>query len=80
MYRGETCEECGFPVAFFTRTFWNAPNELWNEVIGTEENPCGEGVVLCPPCFVVAARGRGVAISWLAVAYARPDPTAGGEG
>lgn len=71
MYRGETCEECGFPVAFFTRSFWNAPNDLWNEVIGTPENPRGEGVVLCPPCFVIAAGRKGIFVSWRAEEYGR---------
>ena len=64
MYRGETCEDCGFPVAFFVRSFWVAPDDLWNAVIGTEDNPCGEGVVLCPPCFTVRSEVRGVHVSW----------------
>jgi hypothetical protein len=68
MYRGETCEDCGFPVSFFVRSYWSADNDLWNDVIGTEENPCGEGVVLCPPCFTVRAREQGVHVHWQPVA------------
>ena len=67
MYRGEICEECGFPVAHFVRSYWSAPNELWNEVTGTEGNPRGEGVILCPPCFTEQAREKGRHVSWRAV-------------
>jgi hypothetical protein len=66
MYRGETCEDCGFPVAFFVRSYWIAPDEIWNEVIGTQGNPRGEGVVLCPPCFTARAEVKGLHVSWLA--------------
>lgn len=70
-YRGEMCEECGFPVAHFVRTFWHAANELWNEVVGTPDNPRGEGIILCPPCFALAARAKGICVSWVAEVYSR---------
>jgi hypothetical protein len=66
MYRGEVCEDCGFPVAFFVRSYWFAPNDLWNEVVGTEDNPRGEGHVLCPPCFTGRAREHGKHVHWRA--------------
>jgi hypothetical protein len=66
MYRGETCEDCGFPVAFFTRSYWIAADDLWNEIIGALDNPRGEGVVLCPPCFSGRADVKGIHVHWVA--------------
>jgi hypothetical protein len=48
-------------VAFFTRSYWKAPDALWNEVVGTDAG------TLCPPCFTLAARAKDIAIHWLAV-------------
>jgi hypothetical protein len=66
MYRGEVCEDCGFPVSFFVRTYWNADHDLWNGVVGTKDNPRGEGVILCPPCFTDRANRRDIRVYWLA--------------
>jgi DNA-directed RNA polymerase subunit RPC12/RpoP len=41
------CQECGTEYLP-----WSVEDDLWNGVIGTEENPRGEGTVLCPTCFV----------------------------
>jgi hypothetical protein len=66
MYRGEVCEDCGFPVAFFVRSYWVAGNDLWNKIVGTDDNPRGEGVILCPPCFTGRAREQGKHVHWRA--------------
>jgi hypothetical protein len=61
MYRGETCDECGMAVAFFTRSYWNATDELWSKVMETSAG------VLCPPCFTIAAKEKGISVHWQAV-------------
>jgi len=66
-YDGEICQECGFPVAHFVGSYWSAPNELWNLVMGTPDNPRGEGDVVCPPCFTRLAEKAGYHVSWRAV-------------
>lgn len=65
-YDGEYCNDCGMPVAFYVRTFWSASNELWNRVVGTIDNPRGEGIILCPPDFVTRAKERGIHVCWKA--------------
>ncbi|MDF2751693.1 MAG: hypothetical protein K0S82_75 [Gaiellaceae bacterium] len=60
MYRGEVCEDCGFPVAFFVSSYWTAPDELWLAVMGTDAG------ILCPPCFTGRARDQGKYVSWRA--------------
>ena len=53
-YRGEVCQECGFPVSYSTGpTWWEAENDHWREVMG------GEGGVLCVPCFVRLCQSKG---------------------
>lgn len=54
---GDTiCQQCGGdnPV-------WFTSNDEWNRIVGTPDNPRGEGVVLCPTCFAarVAEDGGG---------------------
>lgn len=61
MYSGEHCDNCGMPVAFFTRSYWNADDELWARVIGNDHT------ILCPPCFTEAARRAGIGIHWKAL-------------
>lgn len=36
---------------------WSAPDDLWNAVMGTPDNPRAEGVIVCPSCFAEAAPG-----------------------
>lgn len=62
MHDGENCAECGMPVAFFTRSWWEADDELWNDVMG-EGNP----IVVCPGCFATIAKARGIWLHWKAV-------------
>ena len=76
MYRGETCEDCGLPVAFYVRSYWHAPNELWNAVIGTPENPRGDGVVLCPSCFIIRADARAIPVCFKAERMGDTTPAA----
>lgn len=40
------CQECGRenPV-------WWVDNDIWNAVMGTPDNPRGEGNIVCPSCF-----------------------------
>ena len=66
MYRGEVCEDCGFPVVFFVSSYCLAPDDLWNAVVGTDDNLRGEGVILCPPCFTGRAREQGKHVAWRA--------------
>lgn len=47
-----TCERCGGP-----NIVWHAPSELWNRAIP-------EDGILCPLCFVVAARAAGIDEIW----------------
>lgn len=47
-----TCQECGG-----SNSVWWAPNDLWNAVLGTPDNPRAEGVILCPTCFTAKAGG-----------------------
>jgi hypothetical protein len=47
------CQKCGaenWP--------WYVPDDLWNGVVGTEDNPRGEGTILCVTCFVLHARAE----------------------
>lgn len=62
---GETCRDCGRPVVIHSGSFWNADNDLWNEVWGDE------GGILCQPCFVTRAKAMGIYVSWKAVVYHR---------
>lgn len=45
------CQRCGGP-----NPVWSAPNDLWNAVMGTADNPRGEGVIVCWSCFLSASR------------------------
>lgn len=47
------CQRCGGP-----NVVWFAPNELWNQVMGS-----GDGIV-CPVCFVKAAERVGISAVW----------------
>ena len=40
------CQKCGGenPV-------WWVEDDIWNAVMGTLDNPRGEGVIVCPSCF-----------------------------
>lgn len=61
MYNGEHCNECGMPIRFFTRSYWNTNDNLWDRVVGTDK------IILCPPCFTELANSKGIHISWVAV-------------
>lgn len=41
-YDGEICWDCDKPLGYV----WNAPDELWNSIVG------GPGAILCATCFV----------------------------
>jgi len=30
---------------------WWVDDDIWNRVMGTPDNPRGEGVIVCPSCF-----------------------------
>lgn len=56
---GEICQRCGDAGWHrLGRTYWFAPNALWNLVMG------GEAGVLCPRCFTIACELAGIAIGW----------------
>lgn len=60
-YRYEICMECGRPVGPHTGSWWQAPDDLWEQVTG------GPSGVMCPPCFTAAADAIGEPIYWRAV-------------
>jgi len=49
----ETCLDCGR-----ANPVWHAPNDLWNAVMGTPDNPRAEGTIVCPSCFAQRAGDR----------------------
>lgn len=57
-YVYEVCS-CGRPVSAAIRTYWLAPNSLWEQVNGRSEG------VLCPRCFADRAEAQGVTVAWL---------------
>lgn len=64
-YDGEICQECGLPVALgIGRTYWYAPNELWNLVMGGPEATDDPGGSLCPRCFTIECDKQGIHIHW----------------
>lgn len=48
------CLDCGRPCPV-----WSADNALWNETVGTRDNPRGEGILLCPTCLMYRAVAPG---------------------
>lgn len=48
-----TCHACGGP-----NVVWFAPSEVWNSVVGDS------GGILCPTCFIAAARLAGLDVPW----------------
>lgn len=46
----DICETCSRAVPV-----WFAPNELWNEVMGSERQS-----IVCPVCFIERAEHQGV--------------------
>lgn len=57
-YAYETCT-CGRRVAAgIGETYWRAPDDLWQRVIGS---PHG---VLCPSCFTERAAAKGIRVYW----------------
>jgi hypothetical protein len=61
---GEMCAECGrratWGLGAPDRTYWFAPNALWNEVVGDRS------VILCSLCFEKACSEKGIGIGWCA--------------
>lgn len=57
-YRYEICMRCGAPVGPHTGSWWRAPDELWERVIGDP------GEVVCPPCFTRQADELGIPVRW----------------
>lgn len=55
------CADCGLPTPYATGSYWLAPDDLWNDVVGSP------ALVLCPPCFTDRAAAKGIAVSWRAV-------------
>lgn len=55
------CHRCGGP-----NVIWSAPSPLWNEVMrgGSIANKDEYDGIVCPTCFAVLARERGVAELW----------------
>lgn len=71
MYNGEVCRDCGLPASHgIGVTFWNAPNDLWNLVLGGPDATDDPGGVLCCACFWRLCREQGIHISWRAEVYA----------
>ena len=66
---GETCDDCGRAVAYFTRAWWHTDDDLWMEVVrptesyGAAGRMVGAGV-LCPPCFTRRCDALGIHIFW----------------
>lgn len=57
-YAYETCV-CGRRVAAgIGGTYWRAPDEMWERVVGS---PAG---VLCPSCFTERAEASGLRLYW----------------
>jgi hypothetical protein len=50
---------CGRPVSAAIRTYWLAPDDLWERVNGRSEG------VLCPRCFADRAAAQDITVAWL---------------
>lgn len=62
--------DCGLPASNgIGMTFWNAPNDLWNLVMGGPETTDDPGGVLCCGCFWRRCREQDIHISWRAEVY-----------
>ena len=57
----ETCQDCGRRNMSRVGSYWLAPDDLWNEVIGRASG------ILCPDCFTRRANAAGIRIHWTAV-------------
>jgi hypothetical protein len=57
----EICCRCGRPVARWIGSWWQAPDDLWMEVVGDET------AVWCPRCFTERADELGIWTRWEAV-------------
>lgn len=69
-YDGEICQDCGHPASNgIGVTYWSAPNDVWNLVMGGKEARDDPGGILCCACFWRRARDIGIHISWRAVAF-----------
>ena len=67
-YRGEVCMDCGHPASNgIGVTYWNAPNDLWNLVMGGANAIDDPGGILCCACFWRRCRDKGIHIYWRAV-------------
>lgn len=67
-YDGEICRDCGLPVSLgIGGTYWHAPNELWNLVMGGPDATDDPGGCLCPACFTRECERQGIEIHWHAV-------------
>ena len=70
-YGGEVCQDCGLPASYgLGRTYWNAPNEVWNFVMGGRAATDDPGGVLCASCFWLRCRELNIYIYWRAEIYA----------
>lgn len=56
MSEGERCHDCGRPYELV----WTAPDWLWRLVTGW-----GEGGLLCPDCFHVRCKARGMFVRFV---------------
>lgn len=61
-YGHETCLRCGLPVGLGTASYWHTEDDLWL-TINEQDAGC-----LCPRCFTIKAREKGIFVSWRAVA------------
>lgn len=50
------CGRCGHRMRFN----YSAVSEIWNQVVGTDDNPRGEGIILCIDCFIELCQSMGV--------------------
>jgi hypothetical protein len=55
------CDDCDNPVAKKMGSYWTAPDDMWNKVVGNNTT------ILCPGCFFWRATYNLVPIHWEAV-------------
>ena len=73
-WSGETCGQCGRPVAESCPSYWLAADELWNEVEG---GPAG---IRCIPCFTADCEKKaGIHVAWRAVRVDEMDALVAAE-
>ena len=50
------CQRCNHRMRFN----YAATNECWNKVVGDEDNPCGDGHIICVDCFIELCQEKSI--------------------